>query len=314
MLRYAGIRLILFIPLLIGLSLVVFFYLHLIPGDPVAGMLRYEGNPEIIAKIRHEFGLDRPIYVQYIDWFSKVLRGDLGVTFRARYPIAPLLMARIPATLELALGALVVAVLMALPAGIIAGLNKNSRFDYIFSLFSLMGYSTPVFWSGYILVLLLSVWLHVLPSQGYVPFNEDPWRNLQYLLMPAFTLGIALAPYVARMTRTAIIETMQEFFVSYARAKGLKRRIIFWRYILRHSIISILVVLGLDIGYMLSGQIIVEELFNWPGVGRLIIRGVLERDYFVVQATILIYAGLFLLINLAVELLHGWLDPRVQLQ
>ncbi len=314
MLRYVARRLVLFIPLLIGLSVVVFFYMYLIPGDPIAGMLGSQGNPELVAKIRHEFGLDRPIYIQYIGWFSKVLRGDLGVTFRARYPITPLLMARIPATLELALGALVVAILIALPAGIIAGLNKNSRFDYIFSLFSLMGYSTPVFWSGYILVLLLSVRFHVLPSQGYVPFNEDPWRNLQYLLMPAFTLGIALAPYVGRMTRTAIIETMQEFFVSYARAKGLKRRIIFWRYILRHSIVSILVVLGLDIGYLLSGQIIVEELFNWPGVGRLIIRGVLERDYFVVQATILIYAGLFVLINLAVELLHGWLDPRVQLQ
>jgi peptide/nickel transport system permease protein len=314
MLRYVVRRLILFIPLLIGLSLVVFFYIHLVPGDPIAGMLRYEGNPEIAAKIRHEFGLDRPIYIQYFDWLNKALHGDLGMTFRARYPIAPLLLDRIPATLELALGALVVAILIALPAGIIAGLNKNSAFDYIFSLFSLIGYSTPVFWSGYILILLLAVRWHMLPSQGYVPFNEDPWRNLQHLLMPAFTLVILLAPYVGRMTRAAIIETMQDFFVLYARAKGLKRHIIFWRYILRHAIISILVVLGLDIGYLLSGQILIEEMFNWPGVGRLIVRGVLERDYFVVQATVLVYAGLFLLVNLIVELLHGWLDPRVHLE
>jgi len=313
-LRYAVRRLLVFIPLLFGLSFATFFYMQLIPGDPIAGMLRYEGNPELIARLRHEFGLDRPLLVQYLDWLGRVARGDLGVTFRSRQPIAPLLLGRIPATLELALGALVVAIAIGLPSGIIAGLRKGSRFDYVFSLVSLIGYSTPIFWLGYIFVLVLSVHFRLLPSQGYVPLTEDPLASLRFLLLPAVTLGLALAPYIGRMTRTAVIETLQEPFIFYARAKGLRRRVIFWRYIFRHAFVAILVVLGLNIGYLLSGQILVEEMFNWPGAGRVIIRGILERDYFVVQAAILTYAALFLAINFVVELLHGWLDPRVQLQ
>ncbi len=314
MLRYIINRLVLFIPLLFGLSIVVFIYIHLIPGDPVQAMVGPYGSQEFVAQLREEFGLNRPLYVQYVDWLTNALRGDLGITFRSRQPIAPLLAARIPATLELALGGLIIAILMGLPTGIIAGLNKNSRFDYIFSVLSLGGYSMPIFWSGTLLLLLLGVKWQVLPSQGYVPFKDDPIQNLKHLTMPAVTLGIALSPYIGRMARAAVVETLQEPFVAFARAKGLKRVTILSRYVLRHAITSIVVVLGLDIGYLLSGQIIVEELFNWPGAGRVIVRAILERDYFMVQATILIYAGVFLLINFLVELLHAWLDPRVQLK
>jgi peptide/nickel transport system permease protein len=313
MLLYALKRLLLFIPLLLGLSIVVFVYIHLIPGDPVQAMVGPYGSQEFVAQIREEFGLNRPLYVQYIDWLTGALQGDLGITFRSRQPIAPLLLARIPATLELALGGLIVALLLGLPAGIIAGLNKNSTFDYVFSILSLGGYSMPIFWTGTLLLLLLGVKWQVLPSQGYVPFSDDPVQNLKHLAMPAITLGIALSPYIGRMARAAVIEALQEPFVAFARAKGLRRWAIFSRYVFRYAITAIVVVLGLDIGYLLSGQIIVEELFNWPGAGRVIVRSVLERDYFVVQASILIYAGAFLLINFAVELLHAWLDPRVQL-
>jgi peptide/nickel transport system permease protein len=299
MLFYALKRLLLFIPLLFG--------------DPVQAMVGPYGSQEFVAQVRAEFGLNRPLYIQYIDWLTGVLQGNLGITFRSRQPIAPLLLARVPATLELALGGLIIALLMGLPAGVIAGLNKNSTFDYIFSILSLGGYSMPIFWTGTLLLLLFGVHWQVLPSQGYVPFEDDPIENLKYLVMPAVTLGIALSPYIGRMARAAVIETLQEPFVAFARAKGLKRITIFARYVFRHAITAIVVVLGLDIGYLLSGQIIVEELFNWPGAGRVIVRSVLERDYFVVQASILIYAGAFLLINFAVELLHAWLDPRVQL-
>lgn len=313
MIRYTINRLLLFIPLLLGLSVVVFVYIHLIPGDPVQAMVGPYGSQEFVAQIREEFGLNRPLYVQYFDWLSGAVRGDLGITFRSRQPIAPLLLARIPATIELALAGLFIAILMGLPAGIIAGLYKNSRFDYFFSLFSLAGYSMPMFWTGTLLLLLFGVKWQVLPSLGYVPFRQDPVRNLQHLIMPALTIGIGMSPYIGRMARAAVVETLQESFVTFGRAKGLKRVTILTRYVLRHAVSAIVVVLGLDIGLLLSGQIIVEELFNWPGAGRVIVRAILERDYFVVQSTILIYAGVFLLINFAVELIHAWLDPRVQL-
>jgi peptide/nickel transport system permease protein len=313
-LRYTLNRVLLFVPILIGLSLLTFVYIHLIPGDPVQAMVGPSGSPELVAQLRQEFGLDRPLYVQYLDWVGGALHGDLGISFRSRQPITPLLIDRIPATLELAGGALLVAVLIGLPAGILAGLRKNTRFDYLFSLVSLGGYSMPVFWIGTLLLLVVGVQWKLLPSQGYVAFNQDPVGNLKLLILPAVSLGLGLAPYIGRMARAAVIETVQETFVGYAHAKGLRQRTVFWRYVFRHAIVGILVVLGLDIGYLLSGQIIIEELFNWPGAGRIVVRGVLERDYYVVQATILVFALLFLAINFVVELLHGVLDPRVQLK
>jgi peptide/nickel transport system permease protein len=313
MLRYVVNRILLFIPILVGLSLVTFVYIHLIPGDPVQAMVGPTGSPELVEQLRQQLRLDRPLYVQYLDWVGGALHGDLGITFRSRQPITPLLLDRIPATLELAGGALFMAILLGLPTGILAGLRKNTRFDYLFSLASLGGYSMPIFWIG-TLLLVVGVQWKLLPSQGYVAFNEDPIGNIRLLVLPALSLGLGLAPYIGRMTRAAIIETLQENFVGYANAKGLRERTIFWRYIFRYAVVSILVVLGLDIGFLLSGQIIIEELFNWPGAGRIIVRGVLERDYFIVESSILVYALLFLSINFIVELLHGLLDPRVQLK
>jgi peptide/nickel transport system permease protein len=313
MLRYTANRILLFIPILIGLSLVTFIYIHLIPGDPIQAMVGPQATPELVTQLRHQFGLDRPLPVQYISWVTGVLHGDLGITFRSRQALTPLLLDRIPATLELAGAALLVAVLVGLPTGILAGLHKNTTFDYVFSLLSLGGYSMPVFWTGTLLLLLFGVQWKLLPSQGFVPFTRDPLGNLRSLILPAVTLGIGLAPYIGRMARASVIETMQEQFVSFARAKGLREKTVLWRYILRHAMVAILVVFGLDIGYLLSGQIIVEEIFNWPGAGRIVVRGVLERDYFSIQATVLLYALLFLSINFLVELLHGLLDPRVKL-
>jgi peptide/nickel transport system permease protein len=314
MLRYTLNRILLFIPILFGLSMLTFIYIHLIPGDPVQAMIGPTGTPEMVAQMRHELGLDRPIYVQYLDWVGGALHGDLGISFRSRQPITPLLLDRIPATLELAGAALAFAILLGLPSGILAGLHKNTRFDYVFSLLSLGGYSMPVFWISTLLLLVVGVQWKLLPSQGYIPFGQDPVGNLRLLILPAISLGLGLAPYIGRMARAAVIETLQESFVGYANAKGLHERTVFWRYIFRHAIVAILVVLGLDIGFLLSGQIIVEEIFNWPGAGRIVVRGVLERDYYVVEATILLYALLFLAINFVVEVLHGVLDPRVQLK
>lgn len=313
MLRYSMRRLAISIPVVVGLAVVVFLYIHLMPGDPVQAMVGRYGSPELVEQLRHELGLDRPLYEQFVDWVAGLLGGDLGITFRSRQPITPILIGRIPATVELAAGAFVIAVLLGMPSGFLAGVMKDSKFDYVFSLVALAGLSAPLFWTGYLLMLALGVKLRVLPSMGYIPFTDDPGRNLLYLILPAFTLGFGMAPYIAKMTRTAVVETLQEPFVGFAEAKGLRKKVILIRYVLRHAVPSIVVVLGMDVGFLLGGQIVVEELFNWPGTGRLMVRAVIERDYFMAQATILIYAGVFIFINFFAELLHAWLDPRVRL-
>lgn len=314
MLRYAIRRLLTYIPLVMGLAVVVFFYAHVIPGDPVQAMVGNEASPELVQQIRHELRLDLPLHIQFIEWVKGLTRGDLGITFRSRRPITPLLLDRIPATIELALASLLVATLLGLPPGLMAGLRKNTRVDYFFSMLALSGLSMPVFWTGTLIMILFGLKLRILPSQGYVPFAEDPKQNLTLLIMPALALGIGMAPYIARMTRTAVIETMQGPFVSYARAKGLKGRTVFFRYIFRHAVCAIVVVLAMDIGLLLSGQILIEELFVWPGMGRLAVRAVIERDYFVMQACILLFAVVFLIANLMADLVQAWLDPRIQLK
>ncbi|MBC8492697.1 MAG: ABC transporter permease [Chloroflexi bacterium] len=313
MLRYSMRRLAISIPVIVGLAVVVFLYIHLMPGDPIQAMVGRDASPELVQQIRHEFGLDRPLYEQFTDWVAGLLHGDLGITFRSRQPITPILLGRIPATIELAAGAFIVALLLGMPSGFLAGVMKDSKFDYIFSLVALAGLSAPLFWTGYLLMLALGVKWRVLPAMGYIPFTDDPGRNLLYLILPAFTLGFGMAPYIAKMTRTAVVETMQEPFVAFAEAKGLRKKVILIRYVLRHAIPSIAVVLGMDVGFLLGGQIVVEELFNWPGTGRLMVRAVIERDYFMAQATILVYAGVFIFVNFFAELLHAWLDPRVRL-
>lgn len=314
MLRYGLHRLILIIPLVIGVAVLVFFYMHMLPGDPIAGALGPDASDEQIAYIRHELGLDRPIAVQFVDWVKGAIRGDLGSSFSGRQKITPILINRIPATLELALGGLVVAVFVGLPFGFLAGLKKNTKMDYVFSMAALGGLSMPHFWLGTLLLVFLGVQLKLMPTGGYVPFSEDPKASLISLAMPAFTIGINLAPFIARMTRASVIETMQEPFVAFARTKGLREKTILMRYIIRHAICQVVVVLAMYSGHLLGGSLVIEELFLWPGMGRLFVGSVKELDYFLIQACILIYATLRLSLNLLADLTHARLDPRIQLK
>lgn len=312
MIRYAAYRVALVVPLIVGLSVIVFLYLQLIPGDPVAGMLGNQGSPELVAKLRHEFGLDRPLLTQYVSWVQGLLSGDLGISFTSRQPISALLINRIPATLQLTLGGMFFALLIGIPLGFVAGLNKDTKVDRALSFMALVGLSSPIFWVGTIMALVLAVDLHWLPSQGYVPFSRDPVGSVRYMLMPSLTIGLAFAPYLARMTRATTIEVQQEPFVAFAPAKGLKRWTIIARYSGRNAVMPIVVVLALQFGRLLGGQVIVENLFAWPGMGRLMIDGVIQRDYFMVQAVVLIFAVIYILLNLVAELVHGWLDPRIR--
>jgi peptide/nickel transport system permease protein len=306
--------LLLLLPLLFGLSVLTFLYVHVIPGDPIAGMLGPGGNPELIAQLRHEYGLDQPLPVQYWHWLASLLaHGDLGITFGSGQRITPILINRIPATLQLTAAGMLFTVLLGLPAGFFAGVLKDSWADRVLSIVSLVGLSAPPFWIGTLLILVVAINLHWLPAGGYVPFGRDPVASLKDTIMPGFALGLSLAPYLARMARAATVEVQQEPFVKHARAKGLRRRTILLRYSARNAIVPVVVVLGLQLGRLLGGQVIIEELFNWPGVGRLLVEGAIQRDYAMVQALILIIAATYVALNLAAELVHAALDPRIRL-
>ena len=313
MLKYITRRLLIYIPLLFALTVISFIYVHLLPGDPVQAMVGQYAGPETVIKIRHELGLDRPLIDQYLSWMSGIFRGDFGISFRTQKPITDYILSRIPATLELAFSSMLIAILLSVPWGIMAGVKKNTKTDYFLSLLSLVGLSTPSFWAGTIFMLIFAVGLKWFKTGGYVPFTEDPVQNLRLLFLPAFTLGFGCAPYLLRMTRSAVIETMQEPFITYARAKGIKDVTFHMRYVYRHAVCSIIDALVLTFSGLLGGAMLVEELFNFPGMGRVIIKGVMERDYFVVSTSILIFAGLYLLANLFSDVAHAILDPRIQL-
>lgn len=313
MIRYLARRLLLLIPLLWGLSLAIFLYLRLIPGDPIKGRLGEQGTAELVAQLRHQYGLDLPLPEQYLHWLWGVLHGDLGVTLGTNQPITDVLVNRIPADLQLLLCGLLASLAIGLPTGFIAGLRRNGAVDHTLSLFALVGLSTPAFWLGTVLILAFAVKLEWLPSQGYTPFLQDPVASLQTSLLPSITLGMVLAPYLARVMRAATIEVAEDRFVQYARAKGLKPTTILFGYTLRNAIMPVIVVIGMQIGELLSGQVVIEELFAWPGMGRLMIQGVLTRDYFMVQAVTLVFALIFICVNLGAEIIHVAADPRIRI-
>lgn len=313
MFRYAVRRILVALPLLAALSIILFLYIHLVPGDPIAGMLGPNGSPQLIKELRHAHGLDQPIPVQYWNWLVGVFHGSLGTSLISNQPIAPTLEARLPATFQLTVSALFFTVLLGLPTGFFAGAYKGSWLDRILSPVALIGLSMPVFWVGTLLFLILGVQLHWLPTSGYVPFSQSPVQSLRLTFMPAFTLGFTLAPFLARLTRAATVELRQEQFVPQTTAKGLRRGTVLGRYLARNAIVPVLSVIGLQLGTLIGGQVIVEQVFNWPGIGRLLVEGAMQRDYLMVQSLVLVVASVYIVINLGVELLQAWLDPRVRL-
>jgi peptide/nickel transport system permease protein len=313
MLQYAVRRILVALPLLVALSIILFLYIHAVPGDPIAAMLGPNGSPALIKQLRHAHGLDQPLPAQYWNWVVGLFHGSLGVSLVSNQPIAPILVARLPATIQLTLGALFFTVLLGLPAGFFAGVYKGSWLDRILSPLALIGLSMPVFWVGTLLFLILGVQLRWLPTAGYVPFSQSPIESLRLTFMPAFTLGFTLAPFLARLTRAATVELRQEQFIVQTTAKGLRRGTVLGRYLARNTVLPVLSVLGLQLGTLIGGQVIVEQVFNWPGIGRLLIEGAMQRDYLMVQSLVLIVASSYIVVNLGVELLHAWLDPRVRL-
>ena len=310
--RYIAGRLLLLLPVLFGTSILIFLLLRLIPGDPAQVILGLRATPERLAIVRQELGLDLPIHQQYGLWLGKVLQGDLGQDFRSNEAVTALLAVRLPVTIELTLLSLCLAILIALPLGIRAALKPGSLADRSSMLLGLLGISIPDFWLGIMLILLFALGLRMFPSSGYVRLEADLLGNLRSFFLPALTLAVSLAAVLVRITRSAVLEVLERDFVKFLRAKGLRESLVIYQHVLRNASIPIVTVIGLQFGYLLGGAVIVEEVFSLPGLGRLIVSATLERNYPVVQAGMLVVAFLFILVNMATDVIYALLNPKIR--
>ena len=311
-LRYVAIRILQTIPVLVGISMVVFVIIHFAPGDPVVNRLGIQATEENIQELRQAYGLNQPLYIQYLEWLGGILRGDFGRSLtQGGRPVADLIWSRLPATLFLAVSSLVVSVVIALPAGVLSAVKKNTLTDYGVSVGALSGVSIPNFWLGLILILLLARIAGVLPAGNYVSPAERPIAALEHVVLPAITVGTAYAALLTRQTRSAVLDNLDTDNVRMAKSKGLAPRRILTHHVLKQSLLPVITVAGLQFGYMLSATVVVEQVFAWPGLGRLIWLAVRQQDYPTVQGTVLVIAFIFVMVNLAVDLAYSYLDPRV---
>ena len=300
------------IPVLSLVAVISFLLIHIIPGDPAAVMLGTDATPQEIARLREDLGLNEPLHVQFYRWISKVLRGDLGDSFFMGRPVAVALAERLPATILLAVAALFFALLIGMPAGIIAAVKRGSIIDQLVMIIALIGVSLPSFWIGLNLILVFSVALRWLPSGGYVPLTENFFDGLRCLLMPAFALGFMQAALIARMTRSSMLEVLRQDYIRTARSKGLSERVVVGLHALKNAMIPILTVIGTAFGVLLGGAVIVETVFAYPGIGRLVVSAVQRRDYPVIQGALLLISSLYVLVNLLVDILYTLIDPRIK--
>ena len=301
---------------MLGVSLLTFLFIRLIPGDAIAARLGTSTalTPEQLASLRAYFGLDQPLPLQYWSWLTSLLRGDAGYSIRTGRPVLLEIAQRLPATLELALAATAIALAVGLPLGLLSALRPRSRLDVAARIGGLIGLSLPNFWLGTLIIVLFSLYLRWLPNTGgYVDFLQDPAGNLRLLLFPAITLGLALAAATMRMTRSAMLDVLGADYVRTATAKGLAPRVVLRRHVLKNGLIVVITLLGIQVGQLLGGAVVVEEIFAVPGVGRLLLNAIVQRDYALVQGAVLVIAILFVALNIVVDLLYGYLDPRIRL-
>ena len=298
-------RLLLLIPVLWGVATLVFLLLHFIPGDPIDLMLGDSALGADRETLRDQLGLNDPLIIQYIRYFGDLLQGDWGTSLFSKKPVFEEIMERVPATMELMFGAMVVTIGVAMPLGLIAAVNKGSWIDQGSMIFSLLGVSIPNFWLGPMLILVFSIYLDLLPV------NER--GGLEHLILPSLTLGTSLASILARITRSSVVETLQAEYIRTARSKGISELRILFRHALRNALIPIITVIGLQVGVLLSGAIITEAIFDWPGLGNLLISAINSRNYPLVQGCVLFIAGSYVIVNLVIDLLYAYLDPRIRL-
>ncbi|MFH1124900.1 MAG: ABC transporter permease [Pseudomonadota bacterium] len=306
-------RLLLTIPVLLGVSILVFSVIHLAPGDPAVIMLGPLATKESIEKLHQELGLDRSLVVQYLAWMSKVVRLDFGRSVVLGREVFPEIWLRFKATMILTLASLSLAVLIGVIAGITSAVRQYSIFDTLSMLAALAGVSMPVFFTGIVLIIIFSMQLNIFPTAGmYSPAGGDVIDLLHHLVLPALTLGTASAGVLARMTRSAMLETIRQDYIRTARAKGLAERAVIYIHALRNAAITIITVLGMQVGYQLGGAILTETVFSWPGIGMMMVRAIQVRDYPMVQGGVLFVAAVFVFVNIIVDSAYAFLDPRIR--
>lgn len=311
MMVYTAKRLMMLIPILIGVSILAFLIMHLIPGDPARVIAGMGASPEDVEGIRQRLGLDRPIHVQYFEFMRGIAQGDLGNSIRTRRPVLTEMLDRYPATINLGGAALAVGVLIGVPAGVVAAVKQYSAFDSMSMMVAIFGLSMPSFWMGLMLVYFLGYRLELLPPSGMLgpPWT---WDGMRSLLMPAFTLGTPTAAVLARLSRSSMLEVVRQDYIRTARAKGLKEAIIVLRHALKNALIPVITVAGMQLGYLLGGAVVVETVFAWPGLGRLVVSAIHFRDFPVVRGGVMLFALTFVLVNLLVDLAYGMVDPRIR--
>ena len=306
-------RVLLIVPILFGVSVISFGALHLLPGGPVEAAFGTRANPELVAQLREQYGLNRPLYVQYLDWVTDIVfHLDFGQSIRTERDITELLATSLPVTIWLATGGALVSVVVGIPAGIVSAVRHYEPADYVATFLAFLGLSIPNFFLGLVLILVFSLYVGLFPSSGFVSPLEDPVAGLRHLFLPSVTVGTAISAVVMRMMRSSLLEVFSEEYIRTARAKGLTRALVTNKHAVKNALIPTVTVVGLNFGYLLGGVVIVEQVFSIPGLGRLTLIAITRREYAVLQASLLIIAFLFAVVNLGTDLLYAYLDPRIK--
>ena len=308
-------RLLALIPVLLGISFLVFLILHLAPGDPALIILGPKATQVSLAQLRHDLGLDQPFLVQYFRWLWHVLQGDWGRSIQLKREVLPLVIQRFQATAYLTLFSAFLAIVFGIMVGIISATRQYSLWDRISMVGVLLGFSMPVFWLGIILQIIFSLYLGILPVSGMQSPDQQGWLDLiRHLVLPSIALSTGAAVIIARMTRSSLLEELQQDYIRTARAKGQRERLVIYRHALRNALIPVITVVGLQVGYLLGGDILVEIVFSWPGIGLLMMNGIMARDFPLVQGAILLVATSYVVVNLVVDILYAYVDPRIHYQ
>jgi peptide/nickel transport system permease protein len=298
--------------MLIALSIASFALVHVIPGDPALVIMGGEGTPQAVEELRRQLGLDRPLHVRYLEWLGQIARGNLGESLYNKTRVSEELVWRMPTTLALVALALVFSVAIGVPAGLMSAAFRNSWIDHAARLLTLVSLSLPSFWLGLMLIILFSLWLDLLPIVGYEPITRGFWKAVPFLILPSLSLGTYLAALLTRLTRSSMLEVLNQDYVRTARAKGLRDRAVLMRHALRNALIPIVTVIGINVGILLGGSAVIETVFVLPGVGQLVVRSLYNRGLPVIQGLILYVAVVYVLVNLLVDVLYTYLDPRLR--
>jgi peptide/nickel transport system permease protein len=311
--RYIAARLLLTVPTLLGVVTLVFVVMRLVPGTIVDQILANgDSSEEVQRSLRAFFGLDRPLYLQYLSYLGNLLTGDLGVSWRARFPATDMILYALPVTLELAALAALISMVVGITCGVLSAVNENTILDHVIRVLSLFSLSMPVFWQATMLILVLSLTVRWAPL-GYVSLLDDPLKNLSLMILPALALGTSASASVMRMTRSCLLDVLRQDYIRTAQAKGLRHQIVVARHAVKNAMIPVVTILGLQVGSLLGGSVVVESVFGLPGLGLLILNAIGMRDYPIVQGAVIFTAVMFMLVNLLVDVLYGYLDPRIRL-